>query len=233
MRMDSWTGSKGAALGCAVLLAVAVVATAADGKGKSKGGAKLTVLSTQQHQILDAGSISVQKKKGPGGRIKVIGTSGGNPVATLGSGKAKGGKRTISVALSDAGRQAVGGCGIDGLSASMAKGSKKGKKSAGGKGSAVTPLDRDLGACSTGSENPTPRQYFGPAIPTDNASRCDFMDPAGCLQPWPNDYFTVADATTDTGRRLNLNAASMPANQNGIHIDPTDANRADGFSPGN
>ena len=54
-----------------------------------------------------------------------------------------------------------------------------------------------------------------------------------CLEPWPNDYFTVADGTTNTGRRLDLNASSMPANTNGVHIDPTDINRADGFSPGN
>ncbi len=53
------------------------------------------------------------------------------------------------------------------------------------------------------------------------------------LQPWPNDYFTVNDSSTATGKRLNLNSASMPANVNGVHIDPTDMNRADGFSPGN
>ena len=36
---------------------------------------------------------------------------------------------------------------------------------------------------------------------------CDPLDPAVCLQPWPNDYFTVADPTTDTGRRLDLDLA--------------------------
>ena len=98
---------------------------------------------------------------------------------------------------------------------------------------AVTPLDRDLAVCSVGSENPTARPYYGPPIDTSNADRCDFMDPALCLQPWPNDYFTRADPSTDTGRRLNLNVNSTPANANGTHIDPTDFNRADGFSPGN
>src|SRR5690349_16103176 len=80
---------------------------------------------------------------------------------------------------------------------------------------------------------PKPRPWTGPPIETGNADRCDFLDPAVCLQPWPNDYFTVPDASTDTGRRLNLNQQSMPANKAGIHIDPTDYNRADGFSPGN
>ena len=62
---------------------------------------------------------------------------------------------------------------------------------------------------------------------------CDPIDPAVCLQPWPNDYFTVPDASTPTGRRLNLDPLSMPRNRVGKPIDPTDMNRADGFSPGN
>jgi hypothetical protein len=62
--------------------------------------------------------------------------------------------------------------------------------------------------------------------------RCDPFDPSVCLQPWPNDYFTVADHTTDTGVRVNLDLASMPRNAAGKPIDPTDFNRNDGFSPG-
>ena len=42
-----------------------------------------------------------------------------------------------------------------------------------------------------------------------------------------------ADKSTDTGKRLNLNIDSMPANKEGVHIDPSDQNKADGFSPGN
>jgi hypothetical protein len=64
------------------------------------------------------------------------------------------------------------------------------------------------------------------------SKRCDFTDPAVCLFPWPNDYFTKRDKGTPTGRRLNLARASMPRNRKGTPIDPTDMNRADGFSPG-
>jgi hypothetical protein len=64
------------------------------------------------------------------------------------------------------------------------------------------------------------------------SKRCDFTDPAVCLYPWPNDYFTKRDAATPTGRRLNLKAASMPRNKDGKPISPVDMNRADGFSPG-
>ena len=61
--------------------------------------------------------------------------------------------------------------------------------------------------------------------------RCDPIAPT-CLLPWPNDHFTVADDTTPTGRRLALDRASMPANADGVHVDVTDQDRADGWSPG-
>ena len=61
---------------------------------------------------------------------------------------------------------------------------------------------------------------------------CDPLDPAVCLQPWPNDYFTVPDSTSDTGRRLNINPLAMPRNIAGNPIRPDEWNRNDGFSPG-
>ena len=64
------------------------------------------------------------------------------------------------------------------------------------------------------------------------AAQCDDFDQSICLQPWPNNQFTRKDKKTPTGLRLNLALASMPANRAGTHIDPTDMNRADGFSPG-
>ena len=60
----------------------------------------------------------------------------------------------------------------------------------------------------------------------------DPLDPSVCLQPWPNDYFTVDDPSTDTGKRLNLQLLDMPRNVANKPIDPTDWNRNDGFSPG-
>jgi hypothetical protein len=60
--------------------------------------------------------------------------------------------------------------------------------------------------------------------------------PAGAsakrMLPWPSDVYTKRDKRTDTGIRLNLRRADMPRNKNGKAIDPTDMNRADGFSPG-
>src|ERR687894_129082 len=60
--------------------------------------------------------------------------------------------------------------------------------------------------------------------------------PAGAsakrMLPWPSDAYTKRDKRTDTGLRLNLRKADMPRNKDGKPIDPTDMNRADGFSPG-
>ena len=61
---------------------------------------------------------------------------------------------------------------------------------------------------------------------------CDPLVPEACLLPFPNDYFTVRDRTTSTRRRIHFIAESLPANEDGTHIDPTDLNRNDGFSPG-
>ncbi len=73
---------------------------------------------------------------------------------------------------------------------------------------------------------------FEPSIDLTSAQRCDVLDTAKCLLPFPNDWFTVRDRTTDTGRRVHFDPASMPANAGGTHIDPAEWNRNDGFSPG-
>jgi hypothetical protein len=70
-----------------------------------------------------------------------------------------------------------------------------------------------------------------------NPQTCDFLDTSECLYPFANDYYTRPDRTTVTGKRLNIAADATPANvdppNKPIHIDPSDMNRGDGFSPGN
>lgn len=63
-------------------------------------------------------------------------------------------------------------------------------------------------------------------------SGCDPTDPRACLLPFPNDRFTVADSTTATGRRVAFKPEWMPANAKGVHVNPTEWNRNDGFSVG-
>ena len=64
------------------------------------------------------------------------------------------------------------------------------------------------------------------------APGCDPIDPARCLLPFPDDFYTVADPSTATGRRVNLPVVGMPTNVAGKPVDPTEWNRNDGFSPG-
>jgi hypothetical protein len=71
-----------------------------------------------------------------------------------------------------------------------------------------------------------------PRIAVDTARGCDFIASTRCLLPFPNDYFTRADRAADTGRRVRFLRDAMPANTSGVHVDPTEWNRNDGFSPG-
>ncbi|MCT2587472.1 hypothetical protein [Actinophytocola gossypii] len=70
------------------------------------------------------------------------------------------------------------------------------------------------------------------AAPPRSTPRCDPIDPAACLLPFPNDFFTVPDRSTPTGRRVSLAPEMMPRNVGGVPIDPAEWNRNDGFSPG-
>lgn len=72
-------------------------------------------------------------------------------------------------------------------------------------------------------------------LPTAAASgaKCDGTPVRGCLLPFPSNVaHTKKDRTAATGRRVALTGAELPANAQGVHIDPTEFNRNDGFSPG-
>jgi len=61
---------------------------------------------------------------------------------------------------------------------------------------------------------------------------CDPLTPSYCGFPYPNDYWTVADASTETGLRLALPEVVMPATFYGSRSNPDAFNEMDGFSPG-
>jgi hypothetical protein len=61
---------------------------------------------------------------------------------------------------------------------------------------------------------------------------CDPLTPTYCAFPYPNDYWTIADATTVTGIRLALSEEIMPENTGGVRSTPDRFNEADGFSAG-
>lgn len=84
-------------------------------------------------------------------------------------------------------------------------------------GSASTTLEQGVNA----AEDPV----------MQNSLRCDPLDERACLLPWPNDAFTIPDPDTATGRWLDIHPESTPINVDGVPIDVTLINSADGFSP--
>jgi hypothetical protein len=74
-----------------------------------------------------------------------------------------------------------------------------------------------------------------PPIDTSEAANCDFIaepDNTLCMLPFPDDYYTVPDASSPTGRRIDFKTAGMPANVFGQHIAADPYNASDGFSQG-
>jgi hypothetical protein len=74
-----------------------------------------------------------------------------------------------------------------------------------------------------------------PPIEMGEAENCDFIaDPgdAMCMLPFPDNYYTVSDPSSETGLRVHFDQAGMPANVLGQHIEPGAWNESDGFSPG-
>ena len=64
--------------------------------------------------------------------------------------------------------------------------------------------------CGDGTVDPGEQcDPTGPPCPqgtcqADCTCPCDFLDPSDCLYPFPSDYLTIADPTTDSGRRVHL-----------------------------
>jgi len=70
-------------------------------------------------------------------------------------------------------------------------------------------------------------------LPTD--PKCEFIASPGsskCMLPFPDDYYTKADPTSPTGRRIDFRELAMPTNAAGAPIEAAPYNVGDGFSPG-
>jgi hypothetical protein len=219
-------------------------------------GVSVKVLPTSQPALLARGAFRVRVTSAVPGVVKVtprVGVPDARP-ARLGPARRVGfedpGSKGLRLRLSRSGLALLAGCAERTL---LVGARRAGPASARAVASVPLPLDRAAcgpsgdsdpgsgtgGGGANGNVIPPPQPYTGPPIPTANSDRCDFLDAAICLQPWPNDYFTIADPATDTDRRVNLQSASMPKNQPlgspvpVTPINPADYNRSDGFSPGN
>ena len=64
------------------------------------------------------------------------------------------------------------------------------------------------------------------------SSDCDPLMSDACALPWPSNLYLVADESRVTGMRLELGATSLPANRDGVHVDPKAWRRMDGYGVG-
>lgn len=123
-------------------------------------------------------------------------------------------KRVVTIPLTYAARQAAYACASRTISAS----GQTGKRSS----SDSTEMERQLPLCQL--------------APVDlSRPECDFIaqpKDGMCMLPFPNDYYTRADSSSPTGKRINFTSAAMPENASGTPISPAAFQASDGFSQG-
>ena len=120
-------------------------------------------------------------------------------------------KRIVRLKLTQAGRAAISSCEARQIQV------RAGKQRRGIDLVATAPA-------APQADRPEPRARTATSSAPSRARAASF--------PFPDDYYTVRDPNTATGRRVNLKTASMPANVHGVHIDAAPYNASDGFSPG-
>jgi hypothetical protein len=204
--------------GVVALIACALCALAAAPQaGAAKAKAKK--IEKRQKQILNRSAVKVKVKAKRAGKVKVKAYS-----KTFDDPKykkltravrlrfARPGTETAKLKLTAKGRDRVSACEARTLQIRVGKG-KHGK---------TAKLKRNSREC-----RPQP-------IDLSRAGDCAFYGaPEGlCLMPFPDDYYTVKDGSTATGRRLALHDGGMPQNARGVPITAQPYNASDGFSPG-
>lgn len=195
-------------------------ATAARQK-KTKTGPRVKVVSVGQKRMVRKRVLKVRVRSRHRGRIKVRGFSA--TFDTRGEFKPltrksrprfrRGGKsRVIKLRLSRAGLASARSCEQRDIQV-RAGGTRGGLKSMIRQTDACAPQEVDLG----------------------RAASCNFIaapDGTNCLNPFPDNYYTVGDESTGTGRRVDFSREAMPVNRDGVPIDPAPYSQSDGFSPG-
>src|SRR5690349_15194805 len=196
----------------AALLIGALLAPAGAGAANHRT-LKVRILQTKQQAILKHG-LQVKVVSGKKRRVKLRSFSSTFDDHSARLTKTRtvrfrhGGKRSVRLTLTKAGRAAVRKCAARRI---VAK--------AGGKKSKRVRMTRNAKPCRL------------PEIDMRNASKCDFItNPTQsiCMVPFPDDYYTRTDPSSTTGRRIAFQTEGMPANASGTHIEAAPYNASDG-----
>ncbi len=160
-----------------------------------------------------AGTIAVKSAK----RARLVATFGGRVVAEARIIRGRG-----RLPLTRAGRAQLAACAPGRLRV-IAYRARAAQRRVG------KPIGRAVRMLKPRCESSVPR----PAdLDLPDGSSCDQLDAAVCLQPFPSDFFSVRDTTTDTKRRIDFPQSGMPANTTGSRVAVAEYERNDGFSPG-
>ena len=123
-------------------------------------------------------------------------------------------------------------CGDDGPSAQTSGTTGTSGDSSSEGSTSTTPDGSTTTGSTTAEETSTGAETTGGAVVDWPNLECDPLVPTYCGYPFPNNVFTVADASSASGRRLALSQAAMPPTQDGHRGEPDVFNQRDGFSPG-
>ncbi|MBK5232455.1 MAG: hypothetical protein JJE13_05695 [Thermoleophilia bacterium] len=203
------------------LFAISLIHFAPAAGAKVKPRLSATILTTGQKPLVNKRILKVKVKSAHRGRVRVRGLSttfdrrgryySFTRVARPRFRRARQVK-VVKLRLTNAGVEAVRGCEDRDL-----------QVRAGSTTSRVRSLVRQSTACA-----PKP-------LDLSRAERCDFIaepTPTLCMTPFPNNFYTRGDATTETGRRINFRTDAMPVNDDGKPINAAPYNQSDGFSQG-
>ncbi len=87
------------------------------------------------------------------------------------------------------------------------------------------------GGCGEDEES-KPWARYEAEVSYPEALECDPLDPELCAFPFPSNAYTVADESSPTGLRVNLQPGFMLTARNATSADPAPWNQLDGFTTG-
>ncbi|MFN8162052.1 MAG: hypothetical protein U0R52_13510 [Solirubrobacterales bacterium] len=225
------SGHRGAivpVLAAAALALAALLLPAAAGAGGKPAPARLhvKVKTDSQKALTRDGNLDLTVTSDRSGAVKVgaFATQGGR---RSGIAKARtvglraGIPKPLTLKLTQTGRSLVASCISTRLTATA-----RAKGRGGGSVAGAAQMRRDPAQCN--GKRPV-------GVDIADAAKCDPiapLDSGECLFPYPNDYYTVSSSKTDTGKRLAIAPDATPANTSDVHVNPSEINTSDGFSPG-
>ncbi len=92
-------------------------------------------------------------------------------------------------------------------------------------------VDAADGATDTGASDVV-TAADAPTVPSLPEGDCDPIDPAACALPWPSSLYLRPETARASGYTLRFGPTTLPANRNGVHIDPLPFERMDGYGVG-